>query len=150
MLSDRFLLALLLSGQRSGNGSDLGRNRARLTIRPTFGRSRSIYAILAFLSASWPRPCLVVARYAYDPAGNLTKETNSLGEINYDYTYYRLLNKRYYMTFSRLGIVQTLRDLPSVLGLSKTLLHDVFSPRQSANTARFAHCARLIENVIAT
>ena len=135
MLSDRFLLALLLSGQRSGNGSDLGRNRARLTIRPTFGRSRSIYAILAFLSASWPRPCLVVAGYAYDPVGNLTKETNRLGEINYDYIYYRLLNKRYYMTFSRLGIVQTLRDLPSVLGLSKTLLHDVFSPRHSANNA---------------
>ena len=29
---------------------------------------------------------------------------------------------------------QTLRDLPSALGLSKTLLHDVFSPRHSANT----------------
>ena len=60
-------------------------------------------------------------RYTYDPAGNLTRETNPLGEINYDYTYYRLLKKRYYMTFSRLGIVQTLRDLPSALDLSKTL-----------------------------
>ena len=60
-------------------------------------------------------------RYTYDPAGNLTKETNPLGEINYDYTYYRLLKKRYYMTFSRLGVVQTLRDLPSALDLSKTL-----------------------------
>ena len=29
---------------------------------------------------------------------------------------------------------QTLRDLPSALGLTKTLLHDVFSPRHSANT----------------
>ena len=73
--------------------------------------------------------------YVYDPVGNLTKETNPLGEINYDYIYYRLLNKRYYMTFSRLGIVQTLGDLPSAFGLSKTLLHDVFSPRHSANAA---------------
>ncbi len=34
-------------------------------------------------------------RYTYDPAGNLVKERNPLGEINYDYTYYRLLKKRY-------------------------------------------------------
>lgn len=33
--------------------------------------------------------------YTYDPAGNLTKEVNPLGEINYDYTYYRLMAKRY-------------------------------------------------------
>ena len=59
--------------------------------------------------------------YTYDNAGNLLEEINPLGQINYDYTYYRLLKKRYYMTFSRLGIVQTLRDLPSALGLSKTL-----------------------------
>ena len=59
--------------------------------------------------------------YAYDNAGNLLEEINPLGQINYDYTYYRLLKKRYYMTFSRLGIVQTLRDLPSALDLSKTL-----------------------------
>ena len=88
--------------------------------------------------------------YTYDNAGNLVEEQNPLGEIFYDYTYYRVLNKRYYMTFSRPGIVQTLRDLPSALDLSKTLLHDVFSPRHSANTAWFALCARLIENVIAT
>ena len=60
-------------------------------------------------------------RYSYDNAGNLLTEVNPLGQINYDYTYYRVLKKRYYMTFSRLGIVQTLRDLPSALGLSKTL-----------------------------
>ena len=59
--------------------------------------------------------------YTYDNAGNLLEEQNPLGEIFYDYTYYRVLNKRYYMTFSRLGIVQTLRDLPSALDLSKTL-----------------------------
>ena len=36
------------------------------------------------------------------------------------------LRKRYFVTFSRLGIVQTLRDLLSALGLSKTLLRDVY------------------------
>jgi YD repeat-containing protein len=60
--------------------------------------------------------------YAYDNAGNLLEEINPLGQINYDYTYYRLLKKRYYMTFSRLGIVQTLRDLPSAFGLTKTFV----------------------------
>ena len=60
-------------------------------------------------------------RFTYDNAGNLLEEQNPLGEIFYDYTYYRVLKKRYYMTFSRLGIVQTLRDLPSALDLSKTL-----------------------------
>ena len=59
--------------------------------------------------------------YTYDNEGNLVEEQNPLGEIFYDYTYYRVLNKRYYITFSRLGIVQTLRDLPSALDLSKTL-----------------------------
>ena len=38
-------------------------------------------------------------KYLYDPAGNLIQESNMLGDINYDYTYYRLLKKRYsYMT----------------------------------------------------
>ena len=40
-----------------------------------------------------------ITNYLYDPAGNLTKEVNPLGEINYDYTYYRPTEKRYgYMT----------------------------------------------------
>ena len=30
-----------------------------------------------------------------DPAGNITKQTTPLGEINFDYTYYRLTHKRY-------------------------------------------------------
>ena len=34
-------------------------------------------------------------RYTYDNAGNLVEEHNPLGEIFYDYTYYRVLNKRY-------------------------------------------------------
>ena len=33
--------------------------------------------------------------YAYDPAGNLIAEENPLGQIFYDYTYYRLAGKRY-------------------------------------------------------
>ena len=33
--------------------------------------------------------------YAYDPAGNIIYESNPLGEIYYDYTYYRLVQKRY-------------------------------------------------------
>ena len=38
-------------------------------------------------------------QYEYDPAGNITKETNPLGEIFYDYEYYRPIYKRYsYMT----------------------------------------------------
>ena len=34
-------------------------------------------------------------RYTYDNAGNLLTEDNPLGQINYDYTYYRVLQKRY-------------------------------------------------------
>ena len=34
-------------------------------------------------------------QYAYDPAGNLIAEENPLGQIFYDYTYYRLAGKRY-------------------------------------------------------
>ncbi len=34
-------------------------------------------------------------RYTYDNAGNLLKENNPLGQINYDYTYYRVVKKRY-------------------------------------------------------
>ena len=34
-------------------------------------------------------------RFTYDNAGNLTKEINPHGQIFYDYTYYRLLKKRY-------------------------------------------------------
>jgi len=38
-------------------------------------------------------------RYRYDPAGNLVEENNPLGQIYYDYTYYRPVHKRYsYMT----------------------------------------------------
>ncbi len=38
-------------------------------------------------------------RYTYDNAGILLEENNPLGQINFDYTYYRLLKKRYnYMT----------------------------------------------------
>ena len=38
-------------------------------------------------------------RYTYDPAGNLVEENNPLGQIYYDYTYYRPVHKRYsYMT----------------------------------------------------
>ena len=33
--------------------------------------------------------------YSYDPAGNLIAEENPLGQIFYDYTYYRLAGKRY-------------------------------------------------------
>ena len=33
--------------------------------------------------------------YAYDPAGNITKQITPLGEIIFDYTYYRLAHKRY-------------------------------------------------------
>ena len=33
--------------------------------------------------------------YTYDPAGNITQEITPLGQINYDYTYYRLMRKRY-------------------------------------------------------
>ena len=33
--------------------------------------------------------------YAYDPAGNIIRQTTPLGEINFDYTYYRLTHKRY-------------------------------------------------------
>ena len=37
--------------------------------------------------------------YRYDPAGNLLEENNPLGQIYYDYTYYRPVHKRYsYMT----------------------------------------------------
>ena len=36
-----------------------------------------------------------VTTYTYDPAGNITQETTPLGQINYDYTYYRLMRKRY-------------------------------------------------------
>ena len=37
--------------------------------------------------------------YTYDNAGNLLEENNPLGYINYDYTYYRPVHKRYsYMT----------------------------------------------------
>ena len=40
-----------------------------------------------------------MTQYGYDPAGNIVQETNPLGQINYDYTYHRLLYKRYsYMT----------------------------------------------------
>ena len=34
-------------------------------------------------------------RYTYDNAGDLLKENDHLGQINYDYTYYRVLQKRY-------------------------------------------------------
>ena len=34
-------------------------------------------------------------RYTYDPAGNLIEEDNPLGQIFYDYTYYRVIQKRY-------------------------------------------------------
>ena len=34
-------------------------------------------------------------RYTYDNAGNLLQESNPLGQINYKYTYYRVLSKRY-------------------------------------------------------
>lgn len=34
-------------------------------------------------------------RYTYDNAGDLLKENNPLGQINYDYTYYRVLQKRH-------------------------------------------------------
>jgi len=38
-------------------------------------------------------------RYTYDNAGNLLEEINPLGQINYDYTYYRPMHRRYnYMT----------------------------------------------------
>ncbi len=38
-------------------------------------------------------------RYTYDPAGNLVEENNPLGQIYYDYTYYRPVHRRYsYMT----------------------------------------------------
>ena len=33
--------------------------------------------------------------YSYDPAGNITKQITPLGEIIFDYTYYRLAHKRY-------------------------------------------------------
>ena len=33
--------------------------------------------------------------YSYDPAGNITKQITPLGEIIFDYTYYRLTRKRY-------------------------------------------------------
>lgn len=40
-----------------------------------------------------------VTRYTYDNAGNLKEEVNPLGQINYDYFYYRPMSKRYsYMT----------------------------------------------------
>ena len=40
-----------------------------------------------------------ITLYEYDPAGNITKETNPLGEIFYDYEYNRPTYKRYsYMT----------------------------------------------------
>ena len=35
-------------------------------------------------------------RYIYDNAGNLLTEINPLGQINYDYTYYRPMHKRYF------------------------------------------------------
>ena len=34
-------------------------------------------------------------RYTYDNAGNLLEEINPLGQINYDYTYYRPMHRRY-------------------------------------------------------
>ena len=38
-------------------------------------------------------------RYTYDNAGDLLKENNLLGQINYDYTYYRPMQRRHsYMT----------------------------------------------------
>ena len=104
--------------------------RRFLPTRYTFGFVALDFAMINAIICNPHLP-----HYTYDNAGNLVEESNPLGGIFYDYTYYRVLNKRYYMTFSRLGIVQTLRDLPSALDLSKTLLHDVFSPRHSTNTA---------------
>ena len=102
--------------------NEIGHDAIRIAIhryrptRSTFGFIVPDSAMINAVTCILHQP-----HHTYDPAGNVVQETNHLGKIFYDYTYYRVLQKRYYMTFSRLGIVQTLRDLPSALGLSKTL-----------------------------
>ena len=56
----------------------LNPNRSLGRLFNPFHFFRSVYAISAFLSASWPHPCLAVARYVFasDEANLLGTNTN--------------------------------------------------------------------------
>ncbi|MBQ9588335.1 MAG: hypothetical protein IJR26_10860 [Bacteroidales bacterium] len=61
----------------------------------TVSRHGNTYEKLYITPTKRTHPDAGETRYTYDNAGNLLTEVNPLGQINYDYTYYRVLQKRY-------------------------------------------------------